>query len=73
MSTIASSYKRDAARIKERRDLSEGLSLIRVKPGGQYTTLVVDQADQRIERADSIVSSPYEEGPEFLILTRATG
>jgi ferredoxin/flavodoxin---NADP+ reductase len=29
--------------------------------------LGVDHADKRIERAYSIVSSPYEEGPEFFI------
>jgi hypothetical protein len=66
MSTMASSDKNDTARINERRDLSEGSSLIRVDPGGQYATLVVDHPDKRIERACSIVSSPYEEGPELL-------
>jgi ferredoxin--NADP+ reductase len=62
------------ARIIERKDLSEDLWLIRVDPGGpfpfkagQYATLGVDHEDKRIERAYSIVSSPYEEGLEFFI------
>ena len=63
------------ARILERKDLSEDLWLIRVDPGGpfqfkagQYATLGVDHGDKRIERAYSIVSSPYEEGVlEFFI------
>jgi hypothetical protein len=61
MSTIASSDKHYTARIIERRDISEGLWLIRVDPAGPYTTLGVDRADKRIERAYSIVL----EGPEF--------
>ena len=63
------------ARVVERKDLSEDLWLIRVVPGGpfpfkagQYATLGVDYQDKRIERAYSIVSSPYEEGTlEFFI------
>jgi ferredoxin/flavodoxin---NADP+ reductase len=62
------------ARILERRDLSEDLWLVRVDPGGpfkfvagQYATLGVDTPEKRIERAYSIVSSPYEEGLEFFI------
>ena len=62
------------AKILERRDLSEDLWLIRVDPGGpfkflagQYATLGVDRDGKRIERAYSIVSSPYEDGLEFFI------
>jgi ferredoxin--NADP+ reductase len=62
------------ARILERKDLSEDLWLIRVDPGGpfpfkagQYATLGLDHEGQRIERAYSIVSSPYEEGLEFFV------
>jgi ferredoxin/flavodoxin---NADP+ reductase len=63
------------AKIVERKDLSQDLWVIRVDPGGpfgfkagQYATLGVDHENQRIERAYSIVSSPYEEGTlEFFI------
>lgn len=55
------------ARILERRDLADDLWIIRVNPGGpfsfkagQYATLGLDFEGQRIERAYSIVSSPYE-------------
>jgi ferredoxin-NADP reductase len=51
--------------------------LIRMDPGGpfqfkagQYATLGVDHGDKRIERAYSIMSSPYEEGLEFFIGTQ---
>jgi len=67
--------KHYTARVLERKDLSEDLWLIRVDPGGpfqfkagQYATLGVDHEEKRIERAYSIVSSPYEEGVlEFFI------
>jgi ferredoxin--NADP+ reductase len=62
------------ATIVERRDLAEDLWLIRVDPGGpfkfvagQYATLGVENGEKRIERAYSIVSSPYEETLEFFI------
>jgi len=62
------------ARILERRDLSEDLWLVKVDPGGpfsfkagQYATLGVEDGEHRIERAYSIVSSPYEETLEFFI------
>jgi ferredoxin/flavodoxin---NADP+ reductase len=62
------------AKILERKDLADDLWLIRVDPGGpfsfkagQYATLGVDHADKRIERAYSIVSSPYEDALEFFI------
>lgn len=62
------------AKVLERKDLSEDLWLIRVDPGGpfsfkagQYATLGVDHDGKRIERAYSIVSSPYEDGLEFFI------
>src|SRR5215475_2577067 len=63
------------ATVLERRDLSEDLWLVKVAPGGpfsfkagQYATLGVDHDGKRIERAYSIVSSPYEQGSlEFFI------
>ena len=68
------SNKHYVAKILERKDLSEDLWLIRVDPGGefnfkagQYATLGVDHEGKRIERAYSIVSSPYEAGLEFFI------
>ena len=61
--------KHFTARVLERKELSEDLWLVKVDPGGpfpfkagQYATLGVDSAEKRIERAYSIVSSPYEEG-----------
>src|SRR5260370_23982055 len=66
--------KHYVARILERRDFSEDLWAIRVDPGGpfsfkagQYATLGVDHDGKRIERAYSIVSSPYEESLEFFV------
>jgi ferredoxin-NADP reductase len=63
---VPATDKHYTAAIIERRDFSEDLWLIRVDPGGpfqfkagQYATLGVDHGDQRIERAYSIVSSPY--------------
>src|SRR5215470_9730070 len=63
-----SSDKHYQATILERRDLSEDLWLVKVAPGGpfsfkagQYATLGVDHDGKRIERAYSIVSSPYEQ------------
>jgi len=63
MTTVPASDKHYAARIIERKDLSEDVWLIRVDPGGpfqfrtgQYATLGVDHKDKRIERAYSIVS-----------------
>jgi len=57
------------ARILERTDLADDLWLIKIDPGGpfsfkagQYATLGVEQDGKRIERAYSIVSSPYEDG-----------
>src|ERR1700746_3003247 len=67
--------KPSEARIMERRELSEDLWLVKVDPGGpfqfkagQYATLGFDFEGKRIERAYSIVSSPYEEGMlEFFV------
>ena len=66
--------KHYTAKVVERRDLSEDLWLIKVDPGGpfkfvagQYATLGVDVEGKRIERAYSIVSSPYEEMLEFFV------
>src|SRR5258706_15896623 len=62
------------ATILERRELSEDLWLVKVDPGGpfkflagQYATLGVEQDGKRIERAYSIVSSPYEDALEFFL------
>lgn len=61
--------KHYVARILDRHDLSEDLWLIKVDPGGpfsfkagQYATLGVQHEGRRLERAYSVVSSPYEEG-----------
>ena len=66
--------KHYVARILERKDLSEDLWVIKVDPGGpfpfkagQYATLGVEHEGKRIERAYSIVSSPYEERLEFFV------
>jgi ferredoxin--NADP+ reductase len=68
------SEKHYEAKILERRDLSEDLWVIRVDPGGafrfvagQYATLGVENQGKRIERAYSIVSSPYESEVEFFL------
>ena len=62
------------ARILERRDLSPDLWIIRIDPGGlfefragQFATLGVEHQGKRVERAYSIVSSPYEKSLEFFI------
>ena len=62
------------ATILSRTEISGELWLIRVDPGGpfqfkagQYATLGVDHDGTRIERAYSIVSSPYEDGLEFFL------
>lgn len=62
------------ARIIERKDLTDDLWIIRVDPGGpfsfkagQYATLGMDHEGRRIERAYSIVSSPYEPDLELFI------
>jgi len=56
-----------SARITERREISSDLWRIKLDPGGdfsfvagQYATLGVRDGDRFIERAYSIVSSPYE-------------
>jgi ferredoxin/flavodoxin---NADP+ reductase len=62
------------ARILERRDLSPDLWIIRIDPGGpfefragQYATLGVEHEGKRLERAYSVVSSPYEDSLEFFV------
>jgi ferredoxin--NADP+ reductase len=69
-----STEKHYQARILERRDLSPDLWILRVDPGGpfefragQYATLGVEQNGKLIERAYSIVSSPYENWLEFFV------
>src|SRR5690242_20334936 len=60
------------AKITQRIDFASDLWMIRVNPGaefkfspGQYATLGVQTPEKRIERAYSIVSSPYENEVEF--------
>jgi ferredoxin--NADP+ reductase len=62
------------ARILKRADFSDDLWMIRVDPGGdfsftagQYATLGYEKAEKLVERAYSIVSSPYEKEVEFFI------
>ena len=62
------------ARIVERRDISEGLLVVQVDPGGdfsfvpgQYATLGVFAPGKHYERAYSIVSAPHERFMEFFI------
>jgi ferredoxin/flavodoxin---NADP+ reductase len=68
------SDKHHTATILDRRDIAPDLWLLRVDPGGpfkflagQYATLGVEVEGARIERAYSIVSSPYEETLEFFL------
>ena len=63
-----------AARIVERRDISNDLWVIRVDPGGeyhyepgQYATLGVVTPEKHYERAYSIVSAPHETLLEFFV------
>jgi ferredoxin/flavodoxin---NADP+ reductase len=60
------------ARITKRVDFASDLWIIRVDPGvdfkfapGQYATLGAEREGRRVERAYSIVSSPYEPELEF--------
>lgn len=60
------------ARITYRRDLAPDLWMIRIDPGadfafvpGQYATLGLERNSRLVERAYSIVSSPYEKELEF--------
>jgi ferredoxin--NADP+ reductase len=62
------------ARIIKRVDFSDDLWMIRVQPGGdfrfspgQYATLGFETPEKLIERAYSIVSSPYESEVEFFL------
>lgn len=71
---VPSPDKHFHARILERCDLSPDLWILRVDPGGpfefragQYATLGVERDGKRVERAYSIVSSPYEESLEFFV------
>src|SRR5580658_2369022 len=60
------------ARVLERIDVSDDLWKLRVEPGGpfgfvagQYATLGVQTPEKLVERAYSIVSSPYEDTLEL--------
>jgi ferredoxin--NADP+ reductase len=62
------------AEIVDRKDFSKDLWMVRVAPAGecsfvagQYATLAVERHGKWIERAYSIVSSPYEKELEFFI------
>lgn len=62
------------ARVLDRRTIAEDLFILYVDPGGafnylagQYATLGVVSGEKRIERAYSIVSSPYEGVLEFFV------
>jgi ferredoxin--NADP+ reductase len=62
------------ARVISRKEFAADLWMIRVAPSGpftftagQYATLGMDNLGKRIERAYSIVSSPYEPALEFFI------
>jgi ferredoxin/flavodoxin---NADP+ reductase len=62
------------ARVLERQDIASDLWKIRIAPenpfrfvAGQYATLGVRNTDKLVERAYSIVSSPYEETLEIFI------
>ena len=62
------------ARVIERQDFASDLWKIRIEPeapfrfaAGQYATLGVRSGDKLVERAYSIVSSPYEESVECFI------
>src|SRR5215471_10856985 len=55
------------ARILDRRDLSKDLCILRVDPGGPIEYRAGQYATLGIERAYSMVSSPYEEGLEFFV------
>ena len=70
--TSPSAEKFFDVRITTRVDFADDLWMIRVEPGrefhfapGQYATLGVDNGKGLIERAYSIVSSPYEREIEF--------
>ena len=59
-------------RITQRENFAPDLWKVKIDPGGefnfvagQYATLGVDSPSKRIERAYSIVSSPYERELEF--------
>lgn len=70
----AASAKFLRARITMRTEVADGLWVIRIDPGGpftfkagQYATLGVPTPERLVERAYSIVSSPYEQELEFFI------
>jgi ferredoxin/flavodoxin---NADP+ reductase len=70
----ASADKFYRARIVERRDIADGLWVIRADPGGeyqfvpgQYATLGVATPEKHHERAYSIVAAPHEKVLEFFI------
>jgi len=78
MSTPSENFYR--ARVVNREDLAADLWTVRLAPegpfsftAGQYATLSVVNLGKRVERAYSIVSSPYEPELEFFIELVANG
>jgi ferredoxin/flavodoxin---NADP+ reductase len=74
MGMASSPDKHFHARILERRDISPDLWILRIDSGGpfkylagQYATLGVEHNGKKIERAYSIVSSPYEDALEIFV------
>jgi ferredoxin--NADP+ reductase len=62
------------ARVVERKEFASDLWMLRIEPGGefhfaagQYATLGVEGRDKLVERAYSIVSSPYDAHLEFFL------
>jgi ferredoxin/flavodoxin---NADP+ reductase len=71
---VANPEKFLPARVLDRREIAEDLFILKIDPGapftylaGQYATLGVDLEDKPLERAYSIVSSPYEPALEFFV------
>jgi ferredoxin--NADP+ reductase len=69
-----SAEKHYSARVLDRRDIAPDLWILRIHPGGpftyragQYATLGVERNGTRIERAYSLVSSPYDDALEVFI------
>ena len=76
----SSSEKWFRARVVDRKDFGADLWMVRIAPethvhfvAGQYATLSAEKNGKRVERAYSIVSSPYERELEFFIELVAEG
>jgi len=71
---IRSTENHFCARILDRRDISQDLSVFQIDPGGpftyragQYATLGIERNGVRTERPYSIASSPYEDALEVFV------